>query len=142
IDPTGTIIACVVRNWLGIRGISFCTEQEDAWVKTSDWPFLPVLPISLGCTLFLHHGCPTSAELLRMHRIHLAELAMDAPDRCSDVLGREKRRYEEQLEEAVRRGCLNRKGRDRLRLTTRAVFAAMFRTLFLECRRKSARFDR
>jgi len=142
IDSTGTITACVSRSWLGLRAIGFTTEQDGARVKTSDCPFLPVLPLPPGWTLFLHHACRTPAELLRMHRIHLAELAMDAPDRCSDVAAREQRRYAEALEEAVQRGCLTWKGPHRLRLTFAATMGLLYRSLFLDYRRKAARFDR
>jgi len=141
IDSTGTIAACVSRSWTGLRGIGFITEQDGARVKTSDWPFLPVLPLPPGWTLFLHHACRTPAELLRMHRIHLAELAMDAPDSCSDLPAREQRRYEEVLAEAVRGGKLTPKGPDRLRLTFAATMGLIWRSLFLDYRRKAARFD-
>lgn len=141
LHPDG-ISACVIRNRWGIRGITFCTEQDGARLVTSDWPSIPMFPLLPGKTIFLHQLGRSPKELLRNHRLHLAELAMDAPDPCNDLLAREQVRFEEDAKEAVRRGRLVRDRRGRLRVTLRAMPALLCRTFFLDFRRKRWRFDR
>jgi hypothetical protein len=142
VDSSGTLAAWVTRNRWGTRGISFCTEQDGARLVTSNWPFIPAFRLTPGRVIFLHHTCRSLKELLRNHRIHLAELAMDAPDSCGDLLEREQIRFGEMVEEVVRRGRLVRDRRGRLRLTLGAIPGVLVRGLWLDFRRKCWRFGR
>jgi len=138
-DPTGTITAWITRHQFGFEGLSFCSEQDGARLKTTSWPFLHPWPVPPGWTLYYHHFCPDPAELLRRHREHLASLAMDAPDPCRDVPDRERLRHLEEMEHLVRIGRMVRDGRGRFRLTFRGFLATLPRAFLTDFRRKSCR---
>jgi hypothetical protein len=141
-DTTGTITAWINRHWIGISGLTFCSEQDGARLETTNYPSLPLGSPPPGWTIFYHHFCATSGDLLRKHREHLASLAIDLPDPCPDVPARERRRYEEEIGHLVQSGQLVPDRRGRLRMTLRAVVAALPRAFFSNFRRKSYRLGR
>lgn len=142
IDASGTLLARVVRNWMGVRGLTFISEQDGARIETTDWPFLQVWPAPPGWTLFYHHYCRDAEELLARHRQHLAELAVEAPTPCDDAETRESERHELEMDELVRTEWMIRSSPGRLRMTLRGVLRSLPRAYFLDFRRKNYRLGR